>query len=84
MATITCIRCKQSKDQLDAPPVGVELGRSIQSTVCVDCWSEWRETSARLINHYGLNLGLPEHRTELRRAMKEFLSLEPPSAQPHA
>ena len=34
----------------------------IQSRVCTDCWGEWRETSARLINHYGLNLGLPDHR----------------------
>ena len=75
MATITCIRCKQSKEQLGAPPVGGELGQSIHSTVCVDCWTEWRETSARLINHYGLNLSQPEHRTELRRAMKEFLSI---------
>jgi hypothetical protein len=28
-----------------------------------------------LINHYGLNLGHPEHRAELRRVMKEFLGL---------
>jgi Fe-S cluster biosynthesis and repair protein YggX len=76
MATITCIRCKQSKEQLDAPPVGGDLGQSIHSTVCKDCWTEWRETSARLINHYNLNLGLPDHRQELRRVMKEFLGLE--------
>jgi Fe-S cluster biosynthesis and repair protein YggX len=80
VAQITCIRCKQSKDQLEAPPVGGTLGQSIQSAVCTDCWNEWRETSARLINHYGLNLGLPEHRQELRRVMKEFLGLEPAQA----
>ena len=76
MTSITCIRCKQSKDQLGEPPVGGALGQSIQSSVCADCWNEWRETSARLINHYGLNLGLPDHRQELRRVMKEFLGLE--------
>ena len=75
MATITCIRCKETKEQLAAPPVGGELGETMQASVCVDCWSEWRETSARLINHYGLNLGLPEHRQEIRRVMKEFLGL---------
>lgn len=76
MATITCIRCNQTKDQLDAPPVGGELGQSIHISICKDCWSEWRETSARLINHYNLNLGLPDHRQELRRVMKEFLGLQ--------
>lgn len=75
MATITCVRCHQSKESLAEAPVGGELGQTIMAGVCADCWGEWRETSARLINHYGLNLGQPEHRTELRRVMKEFLSL---------
>jgi Fe-S cluster biosynthesis and repair protein YggX len=74
--TIACRRCKQDKPPLDAPPVGGALGETIVTTVCADCWAEWRETSARLINHYGLNLGLPDHRQELRRAMKEFLGLD--------
>lgn len=79
MPDITCVRCKQSKAQLDAPPVGGALGESIHSGICTDCWNEWRETSARLINHYNLNLGLPDHRQELRRVMKEFLGLEAPA-----
>jgi Fe-S cluster biosynthesis and repair protein YggX len=74
---ITCIRCKQTKAQLPSPPTGGQLGLDIQSSVCSDCWNEWRETSARLINHYGLNLGQPDHRQELRRVMKEFLGLAP-------
>lgn len=76
MATITCIRCKENKEQLAAPPVGGDLGQSIQAGICKDCWAEWRETSSRLINHYNLNLGLPDHRAEIRRVMKEFLGLE--------
>ena len=76
MATIVCNRCQQSKEPLSEPPVGGQLGETVVERICPDCWDEWRETSARLINHYGLNLGLPEHRTELRRAMKEFLGLE--------
>ena len=76
MATITCRRCDQGKEQLDEPPVGGTLGQTIVEHICTDCWGEWRETSARLINHYGLNLGVPDHRKQLRRAMKEFLSLE--------
>jgi Fe-S cluster biosynthesis and repair protein YggX len=84
VSTITCIRCKESKEQLEAAPVGGPLGETIYSGVCVDCWNEWRETSARLINHYNLNLGLPDHRQELRRVMKEFLGLEPASTPPPA
>ncbi len=77
MTTITCSRCNQSTEPLDEPPVGGELGQTIVTRICPDCWEEWREMSARLINHYGLNLGSPDHRKELRRAMKEFLGLEP-------
>ncbi|MEX0785185.1 MAG: Fe(2+)-trafficking protein [Dehalococcoidia bacterium] len=75
MAAITCSRCEQNKDQLSEAPVGGVLGETIVERICTGCWDEWRETSARLINHYGLNLGMPDHRKELRRAMKEFLGL---------
>jgi Fe-S cluster biosynthesis and repair protein YggX len=81
MATVTCAKCGEAKEALASPPVGGELGQTIATRICQDCWNEWRETSARLINHYGLNLGLPEHRAELRRAMKEFLQLEPAADQ---
>ena len=80
MANIVCARCREKRQKLDEPPVGGELGKTIVKRICVDCWGEWRETSARLINHYGLNLGIPDHRTELRRVMKEFLGLEAPSS----
>lgn len=80
---IACSRCHESKEPLAEAPVGGPLGETIVARVCADCWGEWRETSARLINHYGLNLGSPDHRQELRRAMKEFLSLEPePESSP--
>jgi Fe-S cluster biosynthesis and repair protein YggX len=82
-ATITCARCQQSKEPLPEAPVGGALGETILARICPDCWAEWRETAARLINHYGLNLGQPDHRQELRRVMKEFLGLEPAS-QPHS
>jgi Fe-S cluster biosynthesis and repair protein YggX len=74
--TLQCIRCEKTKEPLEEPPVGGELGQKILGQICSDCWEEWRETSARLINHYGLNLGHPEHRQQLRGAMKEFLTLE--------
>ena len=76
MTTITCNRCNESKEPLEEPPTGGELGKTIMGHVCADCWSEWQEMSTQLINHHGLNLGMPDHRKELRRVMKEFLGLE--------
>lgn len=75
MGTITCSRCKASKEPLPQPPVGGTLGETIAGTTCPDCWQEWQETSRRVINHYGLNLGDPHHRQQLRELMKEFLNL---------
>ena len=75
MPTITCVRCQETKEALAEAPTGGELGKTVVARVCADCWNEWRETSARLINHYGLNLGIPDHRQQLRNAMKEFLSI---------
>jgi Fe-S cluster biosynthesis and repair protein YggX len=77
MAIITCTRCMQTTEALPEPPVGGDLGVTIHSRICPDCWEEWRTASGQMINHYGLNLGLPEHRQQLRKVMKEFLSLEP-------
>jgi Fe-S cluster biosynthesis and repair protein YggX len=76
MGVVSCTRCGQAKEQLPEPPTGGTLGERILQEICADCWAEWRETGPRLINHYGLNLGHPEHRAELRRVMKEFLGLE--------
>ncbi|MCH7953479.1 MAG: Fe(2+)-trafficking protein [Chloroflexi bacterium] len=76
MTTIVCGRCSETKPPLDEAPTGGQLGEKILGTVCSDCWDEWRTASAQLINHYGLNLGAPDHRKQLREAMKEFLSLE--------
>ena len=76
MSTVDCTRCNESKASLSEPPMGGELGNTVVERICEECWTEWRETSAKLINHYGLNLGEPAHRQQLRRAMKEFLSLD--------
>jgi len=77
MAVITCARCKASKEPLSQPPVGGKLGETVLASTCPDCWQEWQEASHRIINHYGLNLGDPEHRQQLRELMKEFLNLTP-------
>jgi len=75
-ATVVCSRCEQEKAALGGAPMGGEVGQRVLENVCAECWAEWRETSARIINHYGLVLGNPEHRAQLRVAMLEFLGLD--------
>ena len=73
---VVCARCEQEQQALERPPIGGATGQRIQENVCRDCWQEWRERSAQLINHYGLVLGNPAHRQQLRIAMWEFLNLD--------
>jgi len=72
---IVCVRCGRSAQPLPEPPTGGPLVRQIQSSVCPDCWGEWREGSGRGIAPFGLNMGDPDHRAPLRELMKEFLNL---------
>ena len=74
--TVICSRCEQEKPALDAAPMGGAMGQRLREGVCAECWVEWREASARVINHYGLVLGNPDHRAQLRVAMREFLALD--------
>jgi Fe-S cluster biosynthesis and repair protein YggX len=75
-AVLLCSRCQEEKAGLESAPMGGAAGQLVLENVCLDCWAEWRATSAQLINHYGLVLGNPEHRARLREAMREFLGLE--------
>lgn len=75
MATITCVRCGRTAEQLERPPTGGKTGVQIQENVCPDCWQEWKNQSVLIINHYGLVLADPEHRAQLSKMMREFLSL---------
>ena len=74
--TVVCSRCGEEKPALNTAPMGGAMGARVLEGVCAECWAEWRETSARIINHYGLVLGNVEHRAQLRVAMLEFLGLD--------
>jgi Fe-S cluster biosynthesis and repair protein YggX len=71
---VVCARCFQRKPGLSMKPPG-KYGQLILEQTCEDCWNEWRANVPRYINHYQLNLGIPEHRAELQMVMKEFLNL---------
>src|SRR5438093_6920474 len=74
--TVVCSRCGEEKPALDAAPMGGAMGQRILAGVCADCWSEWREASPRVINHYVLVLGNPEHRAQLRVVIVACLGLD--------
>lgn len=76
MVTLLCSRCDEEKAGLDSAPMGGTNGQLVLENVCADCWAAWREMSTQLINHHQLVLGNPEHRWQLRTAMKEFLELD--------
>jgi len=75
MATIRCVHCGRTVEQMANPPTGGKTGLTIQENVCADCWQEWKNQSILLINHYGLVLADPDHRAQLSRMMREFLNL---------
>ncbi len=63
--------------QLPSPPMGDEIGRRIQETVCADCWNEWlKNYSIKVINELRLDLSTEHGQEEYDRYMREFLGIE--------
>ena len=72
-ATVTCIRCGQTREGFEKPPFPGPVGARVVEGVCQVCWSEWVKQQMMLINHYGLNLMDPSARGFLTRQMSAFL-----------
>ena len=73
--TILCARCGETNAGLPRPPLAGGVGQLVYEHTCQSCWDEWFEQSVNVINHYGLNPALREHREQLYDIMKEFLNL---------
>ena len=73
--TVTCARCGETTTGLSRPPLAGAVGQLVFENTCQSCWDEWFEQSVNVINHYGLNPALREHREQLYDVMKEFLNL---------
>lgn len=74
--TVSCSRCGESRSGLTRPPLAGDTGKLVFDHVCEGCWADWFEQSVGVINHYGLNPALPEHRKQLYDVMKEFLGID--------
>ncbi|HLJ53449.1 MAG TPA: Fe(2+)-trafficking protein [Chthonomonadaceae bacterium] len=77
VATITCVRCGKSAEAMPEPPMGGQLGATVQEKVCPSCYADWIDQQVLLINHYGLQMADPDDRKKLIQAMKDFLGLAP-------
>lgn len=73
MATVTCIRCGETREGMAFQPFQNDLGRRAFEQICGVCWAEWTKTQQQLINHYGLNLRDPQAKDFLFRHMEQFL-----------
>jgi tetratricopeptide (TPR) repeat protein len=63
--------------RLPSPPINDELGRRIQESVCVDCWTDWlKNYSIKVINELRLDLSTERDQDKYDQIMKEFLGLE--------
>jgi Fe-S cluster biosynthesis and repair protein YggX len=77
VATITCVRCGNAAEPMADPPMGGQLGETLQQKVCPACYQEWVSQQILYINHYGLQMADRDDRKKLIEVMKEFLGLEP-------
>lgn len=76
MAVVHCAKCDQEGEALSSPPMGGQIGLTLQSRVCLSCWEAWLADQARFINHYGLQMADPDDRKKLMQTMKEYLHLQ--------
>jgi Fe-S cluster biosynthesis and repair protein YggX len=73
MPTLTCSRCKLTRDSQAFAPFPNELGKRGYEQICAVCWAEWLKYQQQLINHYALNLREPKSRQYLLDQMEQFL-----------
>ena len=74
--TVLCKRCAEQKPALERqPPLPGDDAATVQSSVCADCWQEWREEEVRTINELRLNFMDPEAQRVLRERMLGYLGL---------
>jgi len=82
MTDLTCVRCKQTRERMAAPPFRSELGDRIYDTICQMCWQEWLQHQTAIINHYALDLRDPRAREFLIAQTETYLFGDPKAETP--
>lgn len=78
MADVTCIRCGQTRAEIEGMPYGGKVGVELKAKVCNVCWKEWYDMSVKIINEYRLNLREPTAREFLATQMRIFFKMQSP------
>ena len=73
MSDIRCVRCGETRAQLERPPFRNEAGERIHSQICQVCWKEWLAYQTALINHYGLDVRERDARDFLMKNVEAYL-----------
>ena len=77
--TVACRRCRRSgAPGLTAPTHPGALGDEIRTSICVDCWDEWRQVEVMVINELRLDFMDAGSGAILEQHLREFLGLDPP------
>ena len=72
MAEVSCVRCGETRAQLQKPPLRNDLGERIYNSVCQPCWDQWLRYQTALINHNGLDVREKDARDFLSANMEAF------------
>ncbi len=81
MAEVHCMRCGQTREEIEGTPYGGSIGKTLKEKICDVCWKEWYEQSIKIINEYRLSLRDQKGRDFLATQMKIFFKLEPGSEE---
>lgn len=80
MASVTCTRCRETRDCVPFRPFPNERGQRILDQICNVCWNEWLKFQQQLINHYGLNVREPRSKDLLYAELDKFLFTSAPQS----
>lgn len=76
----SCRRCGGHEPRLTWAPWPGQKGRTLQETICANCWDEWLGMQTRIINEYRLNVLDAGHSKALQEQMEVFLGLKAPES----
>jgi Fe-S cluster biosynthesis and repair protein YggX len=76
MGSVSCTRCGDVSEALEAAPFKSPLGEEVRASVCRECWAACQELLAKILNEYRLSLANVEHEEALVKQLRLFLRLD--------
>ena len=70
--TLFCLKLGRQAPAMKKPPFPGPLGERVFKNISQQGWDLWEKQATILMNHHGLSMADPEHRTFLMEQMEEF------------